>query len=95
MKFAKNLSMKKLFIRYEPGIDNGVVFIFNKENGKMLEGNYYTYLIVKAIQDGENLQELADSISELTDTSVAEVKNNFKSIIRYLVEEGFLYYVNR
>ena len=43
----ENVKLKRCFLRFEPGINNGTAFIFNKENGNILEGDYYFYIVAK------------------------------------------------
>jgi uncharacterized NAD-dependent epimerase/dehydratase family protein len=86
----KNLKLKRCFIRFEPNIDEGTMFIFNKEDGNMLEGDYYSYLVLKAIQDGNDLDLLANEISKINEQPLTEVYFNINNIIDIMVKEGFI-----
>ena len=84
------LELKRSFIRFEPNIGEGTVFIFNKESGQMLEGDYYCYLVVKALQNKDDLNELVQMISSCNGQSCSETEESVNYIIETLRMEGFL-----
>lgn len=88
----KGLHLRRAFLRYEPDIEEGVAFLFNKENGEMLEGNYYAYLIAKTIQEEKNMDNLAKKIAEINEVSCEDVWRDIKNVVDFLYKEGFIYY---
>ena len=86
----QEFSVKRLYIRFEPEINDGTVFIFNKENGEMLEGDYYCYIVVKCIQQKNDINSLVKDIAEINNQSFQEVENNVLFILNYLSEKGFI-----
>lgn len=51
-----------IYIRYEPEIGDGTLFVFNKETGDIFEGDQYTYWVLSLI-DGE--RDVSDIIRNL------------------------------
>lgn len=88
----EKLRLKKCFLRYEPNIDNGTMFLFNKENGQMLEGDYYSYVVVRTLKAGEDLVSLAENIAFENNRDLPEVQQEIKGILDTLSAKGFIEY---
>lgn len=86
------IHLKDSFIRYEPDIDGGTMFLFNKENGEMLEGDYYSYVVVRTLKDGGDFAMLADNIASENNRDLAEVQHDLDKILSVLSEKGFVEY---
>lgn len=72
----ENVKLKRCFLRFEPGINNGTAFIFNKENGNILEGDYYFYIVAKTIQEEGDIDKLIKLISNANEVSEEETEKN-------------------
>ena len=48
---------KNIFIRYEPEIEGGTLFIFNKETGEIHEANETIYIILKCMESKSTMKE--------------------------------------
>lgn len=88
----KKLRLKKCFVRYEPNINNGTMFLFNKENGQMLEGDYYSYVVVCALKAGEDLISLAKNIALENTRDLSEVQQEIEWVLDTLSVKGFIEY---
>lgn len=88
----EKLRLKKCFLRYEPNIDNGTMFLFNKENGQMLEGDYYSYVVVHTLKAGEDLVSLAENIALENNRDLPEVQQEIEEILDTLSAKGFIEY---
>ena len=88
----KQYIMAKSFIRYEPDIEDGTMFLFNKENGKMIEGNYFSYIVTKSLIEGQDIETIIEFISSNIEQSKELVSNNVDNVLNFLYKEGFLKY---
>ena len=86
------IHLKRCFLRYEPDIDGGTMFLFNKENGQMLEGDYYSYVIVYTLKNGGDLESLAKDIAAANNRELAEVLDEIEQILQTLFVKGFIEY---
>lgn len=86
----ENVKLKRCFLRFEPGINNGTAFIFNKENGNILEGDYYFYIVAKTIQEESDIDKLIKLISNANELSEEETEKNILQIVQKLSNEGFI-----
>lgn len=84
------MKLKKCFVRFEPNIDGGTMFLFNKENGQMLEGDYYTYIIVRSLIDNVDMEELAKNIASENKWSLSKVQNDIEIILDVLSQKGYI-----
>lgn len=67
--------------RYEPLIDNGTVFIYNKKTGKILTGGYLVYDILRTIEcQNLTIKSLLEEILR-KDNSL-----NLEEIVEFLIE---------
>lgn len=85
-----NIKLQNCFLRYEPNINHGTMFLFNKKTGQMLEGDYYSYVIINAIKNSEELVPLAKRISLENQRALATVQEEIKSVIQMLEKKGFI-----
>ena len=85
-----NVKLKIFFLRFEPGINNVTAFIFNKENGNILEGDYYFYIVAKTIQEEGDIDKLIKLISNANEVSEEETEKNILQIVQELSNEGFI-----
>ena len=60
----KNFDLKNVYIRYEPKIDGGTVFIFNRDTGKMFEGNSDLYNVISLIREGYSSEAIQKVIEK-------------------------------
>ena len=88
----RTIRLKRCFLRFEPNIGDGTMFLFNKENGEMLEGDYYSYVIINTLKNGENLDLLSDRIAFENDRDISEVKEEIRGILDVLFLKGFIEY---
>ena len=88
----RNPRLKKCFLRYEPNVDNGTMFLFNKENGQMLEGDYYSYVVIHTLKDGGDLVTLAQNIAFENNRTLSEVQKEIEEILHTLSKKGFVEY---
>lgn len=86
----KSYKFAKCFIRYEPEIEDGMMFLFNKENGKMLEGNYLSYIVAKALMEGQDRDVLVSTIAKTSEQDINVVQQNVKQLIDFFIQEGFI-----
>ena len=86
----QEICLKKCYLRYEPEIDGGTMFLFNKEDGTMLEGDYFSYMIIKELQKGNHLDEIKKSISLDLELSTDEIRDGIEYVLNYLKSERFL-----
>ena len=84
------MKLARCFVRYEPEIGDGTMFLFNKETGKMLEGDYYSYIIIRSLIDAIDLETLAKEISSENGWSLLDVQNDINGIICTLKNNGFI-----
>lgn len=84
------MKLARCFVRYEPNIGDGTMFLFNKENGKMLEGDYYSYIIIRSLIDGVDLETLAKEISSENGWDIPDVQNDINRIVHALENNGFI-----
>lgn len=84
------MKLKRCFVRYEPNIGDGTMFLFNKENGKMLEGDYYSYIVIRSILDNVDLEILAEQIAYENERPIEEVQEEIDGIIQVLQKKDFL-----
>jgi hypothetical protein len=84
--------LKNCFVRFEPDINSGTMFLFCKENGKLLEGDYYSYVVIKSIMDNVILDDLIQDISYENNINKNDVEYNIKTIIDKLVSKGIANY---
>lgn len=55
---------KDIFIRFEPNIDNGTLFVFNKETGAIFEGDWTAYFVLTLIDGKKRFSQLLELIAE-------------------------------
>lgn len=67
-----------LYIRYEPKIGDGTLFVFNKESGDIFEGDQYTYWVLSLI-DGE--RDVTDIIRNLVSEHNLKNTNTLKTTV--------------
>lgn len=73
-----------LFIRFEPGIDGGTTFIFNKENGEIFEGDISLYHLLSMINGKNTLGQILEYLSEMY---AEEYNNEFVSRVKMIIED--------
>ena len=82
------IEMVRSFIRFEPDINDGTMFLFNKETGDMLEGDRYSYKVIKAIMKGKNIAEIEALVSYEESRSINEVREDMRIILTTLEQKG-------
>ena len=85
-----SIKLKKCFVRYEPDFEKGTMFLYNKEDGKMIEGNLFTYIVVKSLIKGISLEDLSKKLINDYPESSAMIKKNIDHVVLKLQEEGFV-----
>lgn len=53
-----------IYYRYEPYIDDGVCFIFNKDTGKIFESNYEVYIVLELINGINMVVDIVKQLKE-------------------------------
>lgn len=80
-----------IYIRYEDKIDDGTVFLFNKETGEILEGNEQLYNILKIIDTPISIKRIADELKAIyVFEDYSMIMDKVKNIIDILKEKGFI-----
>jgi len=75
-----------IIIRYEPQIENGVLYIFDLNNEKVYKGNYNGYILLKAIQS-DQLEEYKQRINAISDKELVKKMDVF---VKFLTEKEVL-----
>jgi len=77
-----HIALKPYIIyRYEPLIDNGTVFIYNKRTGNIYTGNNLVYLVLKIIEEKRpTIESLLKEIQKVDSNLSTE------EIIEFLIE---------
>lgn len=65
----KYFELKNVYVRYEPNIEGGTVFVFNRDTGNMFEGNSDLYNVISLIQDGYSSDDIHKAIRVAYDMS--------------------------
>ncbi|WP_165974082.1 PqqD family peptide modification chaperone [Marinitoga lauensis] len=82
---------KNIYYRYESEIDDGIIYIYNYESKEIIKSNYITYLILQAIDENKDEDEIIKKLKkEYNDYTWTEIKNYFDTIIKYLLENNII-----
>lgn len=83
--------MNDIFMRYEPDIDEGILFVFNKTNGEIFEGDYYTYAVLRLI-DGKKDEEciVSEVLAEFELQDSEDTRDSVKNLLYSLVESNLI-----
>lgn len=84
------VEMARIYVRYEPMIKNGTLFMFNKDNGEILEGNKDLYDIVNLIDGTNTVNEIIKKISSLYEIEEDIIENDILDTIDYLINKKFV-----
>lgn len=86
----EKLKINNLFVRFEPNINNGTLFLFNKDNGKIYEGNESTWEIIKRINISSSISDIASDIAVCYEQNESEILLLVTDVVNELVEKGFI-----
>lgn len=77
---------KNIFIRYEPEIEGGTLFIFNKETGEIHEANKIIYIILKCMESKSTMKELIKKLKKTYDIDENAIEYQLERTIKNLLK---------
>lgn len=67
------------------------LYIYNYESKEIIKSNYITYLILHAIDENKDEDEIIKKLKkEYNDYTETEIKRYFDTIIKYLLENNII-----
>ena len=87
----KQYILNNIFFWYEPEINNGTLFLFNKDTGDMFEGNLSAYLVIQQLLTAKTIEEMCLNISEEIGVSLSpDLFISVSETVRSLLDSGFV-----
>lgn len=86
---------KNVLKRFEPNLNGGTVFLFDMERETFWSGNISVDYLIRLINGKKRLGEIYEELFNIfEDYTQEELINSYNSIIKSLIEKGFLEIIN-
>lgn len=83
------LTLNNIYVRFEPKINSGTVFLFSRQTGDFYEGNSQLYSIIKLIDGYHTVDEICNELVNEYKDDFSEISESLKQILTFLVDKGF------